>query len=442
MSIKKAGIKLTEIYLLLLVSVHLLYLGFSGYSHIFDAKILTFCTINILYFVCLLIALFLFWDRDKKLIYYLRQRLTKAHICVFLYMLFTVISGCVSARFPETVFGVSRFEGMFTICLYCFTFFALSLFPVKSKYVLITFSVSASIFGVLCILQLAGFNTLGLYPAGTNFYDAGVRYTTAFIGTIGNTNLSGAFICLALPFLKVLMLKLESKKRFLLLIPICLLAVTALKMGVTSTILGLLAGAILTLPIFLKLGKKGTMFYFIALLIIAFSILAIIYFYPAESGFIHEVSEILHGNISDSFGSGRIRIWRNVLSEIPDSPIIGKGPDTMMREDFAPFERYYPALGKIKKTGIDVAHNEFLNVLYHQGILGLLAYIGFIFFTLKAWFKNRHDTVVLALGVGVICYLVQSLFTFSMCLTAPYFWIAAGLIIGISRDNMNEPTLD
>ena len=421
--------KATEIYLFLFATVHLLYFGFSGYAHIFDAKQVTFCTINLLYLLCIAVSPIIFAGKKAGF----SKRSSHAHIFAVLYMLFTVISGMLSEHFPKTFFGISRFEGMFTICIYCLTFIAVSAFPCRRKYIFVAFSVAVTVFSALCAIQLFGYNPLSLYPDGMNFYDAGVKYTTAFIGTIGNTNLSGAFICLALPFLAVMMLKSKAKEKILLIIPISLLVFTALKMGVASTVLGLLACFVICLPLILGFSKKATVLYFVCLVVCALVLLAVIYFYPFESGFFFELREVLHGNFDENFGSGRIRIWKNVLSEIGDRPIFGKGPDTMQTDKFPAFERYYPALGKVKRTGIDVAHNEFLNILYHQGVVGLIAYLGFVFCVMNALWKNRNDTAVLALGCGIVCYLVQSFFTFSMCLTSPYFWIAAGLVVGQSE---------
>ena len=422
--------KATEIYLLLFATVHLLYFGFSGYAHIFDAKQVTFCTINLLYLLCIAVSPIIFTGEKTVL----SKRLSPAHIFAVLYMLFTVISGILSEHFPKTFFGVSRFEGIFTICIYCLTFIAVSAFSCRKRYIFVVFSIAVTLFSLVCVIQLFGYNPLSLYPAGTNFYDAGVIFTTAFIGTLGNTNLSGAFICIAFPFLLVMMLKAKGKSRFLLLIPLLLLSFSVLKMGVDSTILGLVAGFIICFPALLNFGKRKAIIFYIILAVIILAFLVFIYCNAPSEGMLHEISEILHGNIDESFGSGRIRIWKNVISEIPDSPILGKGPDTMQEEKFPPFERFYPARNKVMRAGIDVAHNEFLNILYHQGVLGLLAYSGFVFFVLRAWYKNRNDALILALGSSVICYLVQSFFTFSMCISAPYFWICAALIVGLSEE--------
>ena len=443
MSAKSIMQKATEIFILLFASIHLLYTGTTGYTHIFDAKKITFCVITSLYFLCAFFCLYIHITDEKKSIKaLLKKHLSASHIFVLFYMFFTLISGIISQHFPYTIFGVSRFEGIYTICCYGLSFILVSLFPCRKKYVFTIFSVCVTLYSILCVIQLLGYNPLSLYPKGTNFYDAGVIYTTAFIGTTGNTNLSGAFICLALPLLTAALFKAQDKKRFLLIIPILFLSFTVLKMGVISTVLGILAGTTITIPFLLRLKKRGVILYFLLIAALLLTILSIIYFTNPTNGFISEISMILHGDISETFGSGRIRIWKNVLSEIPDAPIFGKGPDTMQKEKFPPFERFYPARNKVMKTGIDCAHNEFLNILYHQGILGLCAYLGFILCILNALWKNKQNNFVLSLGIALICYIVQSFFTFSMCLTAPYFWICSGLMIGICNQNKKEPTLN
>lgn len=425
--------KTAEVYLFFFATVHLLYFGFDGYSHIFEAKQLTFFTTNAIMFLVSL--LFFYFKGEFDISGAIKNRISPAHKFVVLYLFFTVVSAVLSSHFPRTIPGVSRCEGVLTISVYCFTFFITSFIPSAKKYILIAFSVAVTLCASVCIIQIFSYNPLWLYPGDTNFYDAGVLYTTAFMGTIGNTNLMGAFICIALPFLTVLLIKAKSKLRILLIIPVSMLIFVVAKMDVDSAILGLFVTAMITLPFIFGFRRKAVTIYFCILLLLFLLFIFIIYNFAPQSGMLNELSEILHGNISEKFGSGRIRIWKNVLSKIPDSPIFGKGPDTMKLENFKQFERYYPALGKTMKTNIDVAHNEFLNILYHQGILGLFAYLGFIFYVLRDWWKNKSDTLILALGVAFICYLIQSFFTFSMCLVAPYFWICAGLIVGVSRKN-------
>ena len=47
-------------------------------------------------------------------------------------------------------------------------------------------------------------------------------------------------------------------------------------------------------------------------------------------GVFHELHSIMHGEISTTFGSGRIHIWEQVLSAVPEHLLFGTGPDTML----------------------------------------------------------------------------------------------------------------
>ena len=108
---------------------------------------------------------------------------------------------------------------------------------------------------------------------------------------------------------------------------------------------------------------------------------------------------------------------------------MGKGADTMVLEEFTPFSRYYPALQKTVTTTIDVAHSEPLNILYHQGLLALLSYFGLLGCGIVSLIKKskiNDDTAFF--GVAATGYFIQSFFGISMCITAPYFWIALGFL--------------
>ncbi len=57
--------------------------------------------------------------------------------------------------------------------------------------------------------------------------------------------------------------------------------------------------------------------------------LGLVYHRPWGDGTVYELSRVLHGEIRDSFGSSRIRIWKAVLALIPERPLLGGGPDTL-----------------------------------------------------------------------------------------------------------------
>ncbi len=42
---------------------------------------------------------------------------------------------------------------------------------------------------------------------------------------------------------------------------------------------------------------------------------------------IYEMSQIMHGNFNDRFGSSRMFVWKRCIPLIKENPIIGTGPD-------------------------------------------------------------------------------------------------------------------
>lgn len=82
-----------------------------------------------------------------------------------------------------------------------------------------------------------------------------------------------------------------------------------------------------------------------------------------------EAHEILQGRAEDEFGSGRVFIWKNVWQAVKERPLFGGGPDTLSHRITAYFERYDEATNIMRRSGIDTAHNEYLNILANQGIL-------------------------------------------------------------------------
>ena len=210
---------------------------------------------------------------------------------------------------------------------------------------------------------------------------------------------------------------------------------------------------------------------------------------PGTAGELHEM---MHGNIDDRFGTGRVYIYRNVLERVPSHLLLGTGPDTIGHMDIAPFQRYDAKRGVMVTARIDVAHNEFLNVLACQGVLALGAYLAFALGVMAAALlgmincaaalrgargssrgaqKDNNSAAALrgrvgqaaalwgdvncaaafarpgggagysdaaaaaaastALALSVTAYLIQSMFSFSSCTTAPYFWITCAILIAV-----------
>jgi len=401
---------ISDIYLHLIITLFPLFFTTAGYTNISFAKFSFFYITTLIYITTTIVVAI-----AKKC----KPCFKTVHFCVFAYAIITTISAILSEHFPKTLIGVSRREGLYTILLYCAVFVCVSLFGRIHKSHIYSLIGANTLFGIVCILQLLGYNPLGLYPNGLNFYDGGVRYSGSYIGTIGNADLVGAYFCIVIPLLFFVLFNKSIKWRMTALLPLLLLLFTVCKMSVTACVLGLAAALIFATPMILNFKSRGIIIYSVIILSLGITALVLIKFIDG-GGFLHELHEVLNGRLSPEFGSNRIRIWTEVWSVIHESPILGKGPDTMLLEKFEKFSTYYPELGKTLTTSIDAAHNEYLNILYHQGILGLISYLGII---LIALIKKPS-----ALTVAALAYSVQAFFGISMCLTAPYFWITLALI--------------
>ena len=413
--------KLTRIYIYLMLTVFPLWCGCGGYRSIVDAKYPLFLLLCGLYAV----AMTLLTLRTLPAPAALWCGASWTQRLIALYLLFTWLSALLSPYFPETLVGVSRHEGALTITLYCLCFLFISVYGKAERGMLCALSVTVLLFCTLCICQLHGGNPLSLYPAGTTYFDANAAYPGAYLGTIGNVDLVAAFLCLTIPLFWVTLLLSRDKRRWYLLLPLIMALYVLLKIWVLAGIVGVFGGALLALPM-LCTNARSRRRTALALGIGFTGALFVLWRFDF-GGTLHELHELLHGNFDGSFGSGRIHIWRSVLREIPSHLWLGTGPDTMLRASLPPFERFDAVRGVTVVAQIDVAHNEFLNILFHQGIFALLAYLGVLLSASVRCLCSR-STAAAALGTTVLCWCVQAFFGFSMFLTTPLFFLALALL--------------
>lgn len=250
-----------------------------------------------------------------------------------------------------------------------------------------------------------------------------------------------------------------------------LLAVIKVTAGLLAMAFVCLIAAPVAAYIFLDSQKRKMIAAYLAALVLAGCAAgAFIYAETSLPGTAGELHEIMHGNIDDSFGTSRIYIYRNILERVPSHLLLGTGPDTIGHMDIEPFQRYDAERGVMVTACIDTAHNEFLNVLACQGIAALCAYVAFalgvmaaalcVMVNCAAALRGRVGSAAAlrrdvncaavfarpgggagysdaaaaaaastALALSVTAYLVQSMFSFSSCTTAPYFWITCTILI-------------
>ncbi len=431
----------TSVYVALIFSVFLLFFDKNGLAAISAAKLSCYYALTLCYFAAILVLFVAHVFRQKLTWRQLRSDLKStpaAAWLILLYLLFTVVSACLSAY--DTVWlGGGRREGVLTISLYCLSFFLISRFYRPARLHLYLFAAAAAGFCVVCIFQKIDSNIFGLYPLADGMTCA--DFNVNFIGTIGNVDFAAAFLCVAIPIFWCGILRLKDTRRFLLFLPLLLCLYVLVRINVAAGYVGVCLGTLLSLPVVLPCDRKARLVLYAAVAALLAAALIVLYFYKAPQKDLRELHNILHGKIKDSYGSGRVYIWRTTISAVPDHLWLGTGPDTLSKADFARQE-VYAANGAFQYIrSYDAAHNEYLTILYHQGVFALLAYLGALGVALAQWVRKANKNTVAAIaGAAVLCYCMQAFFGISQLITSPFFWCVFGVLVNaVSVKNEANP---
>lgn len=413
--------RLSDAYLAAMLSLFLLYPGFEGYGNITAHKAVLFVLLSLGYLAAVSCR------REARAA--LRSKIGWPQRLVLGYWAFTALSTLCAVDRTTALWGGARREGFLVITLYCGVFFLLSAFARPKTWLLWVFAASVSLNCLLALIQLAGYNPLGLYPAEMTYQDAYVRYPGEYLGTIGNADLLSALLCIAVPVCWVGLLRLSGKSRLFLLIPLVLGTAVLLLARVEGGILGICGGALFSLPVVLPKAKQRRTALLFAAALLAASTGFMFFFGDRMGGFLYEAHALMHGIWDDSFGSGRLYIWHKVLALVPERPLLGGGPATLGLRTDAAFTRWDETLGATLRTTVDIAHNEYLNVLVNQGALALGCFLGALALCARQWVHTAARSPLATLsGAGVLGYCIQAFFGLSSPITTPFFWIALALL--------------
>lgn len=102
------------------------------------------------------------------------------------------------------------------------------------------------------------------------------------------------------------------------------------------------------------------------------------------------VERLTWETVVESGGTGRIAIWKSMLQEIADQPdklLLGRGIDATHR------------MFNGKTWGNVAAHNQMIQTLYNQGLLGLLAFLVLTGISFFRCIKKRKTVAIAILGM-------------------------------------------
>ena len=339
------------------------------------------------------------------------------------------ISGLLSdAPYVVTFFGwFGRADGLFALFGVLGLFLAGSALNANGRRVVLNFFLTGA--GVALLVGVA--QMLGLNPVRTAGYD-GVATT------LGNPNFSGAFFgfVAVLAFWMIFVSKpIWLKAAFILFaIGAAVVAWQSLSLQGPAVLAGTLA-VTLVLGLLLVEGKYQTASRVVA----GFSVL---------SGLV-VVGLTLNGSGPLGFLATEATVtirkvyWETAVNMTANNPIFGVGPDSFQRYNGANRSDLY-----IQTVGPDIvvsaAHNVPLHISATLGIpalvFWLLVLVGplmlLIYFMLLKRIPRDQKFLVLAFASLLSGYLIQSLVSIDHIVLKSTGFLAAGLIVGLLRENM------
>jgi len=249
--------------------------------------------------------------------------------------------------------------------------------------------------------------------------------------TLENSNNLGAFLVLSIfSFLTLFLKEKEWKKKVLYGTGTFLVAISLLLTQSRNAWLAFAAGCLCY--------------------VILYNWKSIIYFIIIFVGmlFIPQVRDRIAQFNDPSQNGSRIELWKTALKMIKAQPLLGVGNGNYATK----YDQYYTGYKDIsyKAHGQFHPHNIFLKIQSELGVMGTLAFIGFIgsmFFKLVKVVKTTANKMYNSLYKGFIISIIT--FMFMNCLdnffSAPkviaFFWIIIALAEAINNDNKIEASI-
>ena len=169
----------------------------------------------------------------------------------------------------------------------------------------------------------------------------------------------------------------------------------------------------------------------LAFLLLILAVLGFLYGYSGQQTSLQDLSQLLHGNPPPTLGSSRIAIWQEALELGLERPALGSGPDTYQLRSSLIFTRELPG-GQMRRTSVDAAHCEYLNLWVNTGLASMLLFLGLLAAVLLPA-ARRLRPALLPLLLPALGYAIHALFGISQSLVSPLFYLFLGTLARASR---------
>ena len=282
------------------------------------------------------------------------------------------------------------------------------------EYIIRIWLLSATIISLLGLLQYLGLILLSF--RGVEIFEPKASYST-FI----NPNDLGSYLVMAFPFAAHFFLKSNSMMTLLMVALIYGATLTSMTRGAW---IGLFAGLVIFFLLYPQ--KRNFKKLIIIMLLVTISLLPFNDWrlYHRINTFSTETEKALEGD--PTTGASRFLLWQEGIRALPQSLVIGTGPDTHFYVSPEKFTEGFRKPGTASK-----AHNLYLEYTVTIGLPGLLFFLLFIYsIIVKTNIQNALHITFLSM---VIIHLVRGLFLVDVIQVYPLFWVLLGFYSSLTH---------
>ena len=358
-------------------------------------------------------------------------KFNKFEIIIFIMMLLSCLSLINAIDINTAIFGkAKRFEGLLVILTY--DVFLLNAISIKNKkYIKIIISLII-VYSFVNIFY--GLYQTKFFPWSSIFEIKKIWHYAC--GFLGNSMYYGTLTAVFYGIIFGIFIKCNvGLKKYFLAILLLISTIGFIISGAMSSFVGLFViylVSLIQIIISLIKKKKNSLVHLVSFFI-AVGVFVLIFFLYSNN-FPHVKNDLLEmigqtksvsqGKIDETYGTGRIYIWKNTIEKIKEAPITGYGIDNFRLV----FDN--KLIDQISNTIVDKAHNEYLQKMLCEGVIAGVLFIVFLIYVFYKCIRRELSPIYYGLFMGFTIYSVQAFFNISVTRVAPVYFIITGLLIG------------
>nr|MCR4787231.1 O-antigen ligase family protein [Lachnospiraceae bacterium] len=155
---------------------------------------------------------------------------------------------------------------------------------------------------------------------------------------------------------------------------------------------------------------------------------------------INALQDVGYLTFNDYWGNLRGYTWRNTVELMGEEmwrkmALLGPGPDCYATIVYATEPRATEIYNFWNHELVVCAHNEWLNMLFNEGILGLISYLGIFVSALIVFLKKAGNPVMTGCAASVAAYFFHNMFCYQQILCTPMIFLIMALGVWWLHEN-------